>query len=389
MNFNTIGIICEYNPFHFGHKYHISKTREITSCKNVVCIMSGSMVQRGECAVFDKWQRAKSAVLGGADLVIELPAYYSLQSADVFAYGAVSILEGIGIADAISFGCECNDIDAIKNLAEFMSEDNAMYNTAVQDEMSKGISYPKACYNAVSTYKSDLAHILDKPNNTLGISYVKALRKINSTITPLCIKRDNDYHSDNTNDGYMSASEIRNRIYRGTDYSIYADDYSLENIYRMKNAESYILGTLRGMREDFLSKIKGAEPGIANLIINSAKKACSLDELIALSSGKRYTEHRIKRYIMSAILGIDYDASPSYIRVLAIGRNGAKLLREIKQKSDFDIITKTADYTGQNPMFETDIRATDFASLCSDDVSKRYSGRDYLMSPYIDKTNGE
>ncbi len=388
MIFNTIGIICEYNPFHFGHKYHISKTREITSCENVICIMSGSVVQRGECAVFDKWQRAKNAVMGGADLVIELPSYYALQSADIFAYGAVSILNGIGITDAISFGSECNDIETLKKLAAFMSDDNEEYNIAVKNEIKKGISYPKACQNAVKQYMPDLAHILDKPNNTLGISYIKALEKLQSDILPVCVKRDNNYHGSESNDSYMSASEIRKRIFTGEDYSLYADNYLNENIYRMKNAESYIIGSLRTLGEKYLSGIKGAEPGLDRLIINSANKACTLEELIAMASGKRYTNHRIKRYIMSAVLGINYTAEPSYIRILGIGKNGTRLLREIKKKSSFDIITKTADYEKENPMFQTDIKATDFASLCSDDISKRYTGRDFIMSPYIDKANG-
>ncbi len=389
MNFNTIGIICEYNPFHFGHKYHISKTREMTSCDSIVCIMSGSMVQRGECAVFDKWQRAKSAVLGGADLVIELPAYYALQSADNFAFGASYILNGLGIIDAISFGSEADDIDALKKLAEFMSDDNEQFNLSLQSEIKKGISYPKACQNALGFFMPDLAHILDNPNNTLGISYIRALNKMKSAITPLCIKRDNDYHSSKSNDEYMSASEIRSRIFEKSDYSKYSDDYSAENVYRLRNTESYILGTLRTLSEEYLLGVRGAEAGLANLIKNSAAKACTLEELIDLSSGKRYTNHRIKRYIMSAILGINYDAKPDYIRVLAVGKNGARLLKEIKQKSAFDIITKTADYTKKNPMFETDIRATDFSALCSDNVSERYMGKDYFKSPYIDKTNGD
>lgn len=386
LNFNTIGIICEYNPFHFGHKYHIEQTKKLTSCENIVCIMSGSMVQRGECAIFDKWQRAKMAIDAGADLVIELPTYYALQSADNFAFGAVDILDKSGIIDAISFGCECGDIDTLKKAANIITDNNSIYNDLIHENLKSGMSYPKACEIALSKCLPDIDDSLFKPNNILGLCYIKAINKLNSNIVPMCVERKNDYHSDKSYDEYISATAIRKMIENNEEYSRYSHDYSNEKIYNLKNAESYILGFLRTVPSDVLKTFKGHENGIEDLVKNSAKKACTLEELFDMCVSKRYTLHRIKRYIMASILDINYDMDASYARILGIGKNGAALLKKMKTVSKLDIITKSADYKKNNRMFETDIKATDFAALCSNDINSRYCGKDYTISPYVKKT---
>ena len=345
--------------------------------------MSGSVVQRGECAIFDKWQRAMMAANAGADLVIELPAYYVLQSADIFAYGGVKLLDDLKIVDGISFGCECGNTDVIKKVAEAMTNPQCGYDDILKSEIKKGIGYPKASENALLSCLPDYALEMSKPNNTLAVGYVKAINKLQSRIIPVGVKRNNDYHSDCTSDMYMSATEIRNRILNSKDYTNYSQDYSGENIYSMKNAESFIIGYLRSVSAEYLSGIKGSEDGLYNLVKNSVAKACTIEELFEMCVNKRYTLHRIKRYILSAILGIDYVENISYARVLAIGKNGKELLKSIKQNSSLDIITKVADYKSQNKMFMTDIKATDFSFLCSNDICKRQSGKDYVTSPYI------
>lgn len=345
--------------------------------------MSGSMVQRGECAIFDKWQRAKSAIDAGADLVIELPAYYVLQSADVFAKGAVQILDGMKLVDGISFGAECGDIEDIIQIADVMSQSGGEYDTLVKSDIKKGIGYPKASQNALLECLPHLAEHISKPNNTLAVSYVKAIKAINSPLVPFCIKRNNDYHGVSSYDGCLGASEIRNRIMSGRDYLDYADDYSKENIYNLKNAESFILGYLRNIDISEMELVRGFESGLANLVKNSASNACTLDEIFEMCVNKRYTLHRIKRYIMSVILGINYEAEADYIRILGIGKNGKNLLKKLKSATELDIITKVADYKKDNKMFATDIKATDFAALCSENVSLRGCGKDYINGPYV------
>ncbi len=351
------------------------------NCENVVCVMSGSVVQRGECAIFDKWQRAKLAVDSGADLVIELPAYYVLQSADIFAQGAVKILNRLNIIDALSFGCECGNTDILCKAADIMESDK--FNSSIKGFLNTGISYPKAAQLALNTCMQNTDEDFLKPNNTLGICYIKALKKLNSAITPISIKRDNDYHSEKSNDGFMSASHIRKMIENSEKYDKYSPDYSLDCTYNIKNAESYILGTIRNTDINIFRTIKGYEEGLGELILNSAKKSCTIDELFDMCISKRYTLHRIKRYVMAVMLDISYDEEPEYIRILAMNEKGGKLIKRIKENSDIDIITKLADYKKENRMLKTDIAATDFASLCANNIDMRYSGKDYTTSPYI------
>lgn len=345
--------------------------------------MSGSMVQRGECAILDKWQRAKSAIDAGADLVIELPAYYVLQSADIFAKGAIEILNKLGIIDAISFGSECGNIESLSKAAKIMESDE--FNSIIKSKLDSGMSYPAASQMALAECMPGVDDNFFKPNNTLGICYIKALQNLKSGITALCIKRDNDYHGQASNDGYMSASEIRRMMRNNESYESYADLYADKELYDLKNAESYILGVLRNSSRKKFKTIKGYEDGLGDLIFNSAKKACSIDELFDMCTSKRYTLHRIKRYVMSILLDICYDSDPDYVRVLGIGRNGGKLINKIKEYSSLDIITKLADYKKENEMLKTDIKATDFCSLCANNTELRYSGKDYTTSPYVKK----
>lgn len=345
--------------------------------------MSGSMVQRGECAIFDKWQRAKYAIEAGADLVIELPTYYVLQSADIFASGAIEIFDKLNIIDAISFGSECGNVNMLSSVAEIM--ETKEYNNEIKELLNSGLSYPKASEQALIKCLSTTDKKLFKPNNTLGICYIKALKRLNSNITPLSIKRDNDYHTDKTNDGFLSATQIRKMIDNNEEYFKYAYNYLNENTFNLKNAESYILGALRNTPINKFKTIKGYEDGLGELIYNSAKKACTTDELFEMCVSKRYTLHRIKRYVMALLLDISYDAKPEYIRILAMSEKGGRLIKKIREKSKLDIITKLADYKKDNLMLKTDIASTDLASLCANNIDLRYSGKDYTTSPYVKK----
>ena len=383
MKFNTIGIICEYNPFHFGHLYHINEAKKISGCENVVCIMSGSVVQRGDVAIFDKWERTRQAVENGADLVIELPATYSLQSADVFAYGAVNILHKLGVVDALCFGAETDDLSVLSKCAEFLADPTDRYKQTLKAQLSSGMGYPAACEYALRTAIGNVPEEVFSPNSTLAIAYLKSLILLDSKIKPYCIKRNNDYHSDVSLDGFKSATAVRDMIFSGADYSKYAPEYCDAPKYHLRNAESYILGFFRNVSDKQLENIAGFEDGLGNLLRNSAKKACTLDELFSMCTGKRYTISRIRRFCLCAILGITKTVDePDYIRILGFSSSGTKLIKKIKEQSPLIPVTKTADYKG-SPMFDSDIRSTDFASLCCDIVGERYCGKDFLKSPYV------
>jgi len=380
----TVGIVCEYNPFHYGHRYHIEKAKEISGADACVCIMSGSMVQRGEPAIYDKWQRAKTAIDQGADLIIELPAYYALQSADNFAYGAVAMLDRLGVVDSLCFGAETDDIELLTKAAGIIANPTEEYQNAISAKIGSGSSYPEACEYALRKCIDITEHEFFSPNNTLGICYIAALKRLNSDIEPLCIKRANDYHSSASSDGFMSASAIRTMIAAGEDYKSFAPDYSAFVSYSLLNADSYILGFFRNADAKSLADVKGYEDGLANRVISAAKKACTSNEMYAMCTTKRYTLHRIKRFCACAMLGIRGEHEPSYVRILGMNKKGSALIKNIKKLSALSIVTKAADFEG-NAMYDMDIRATDFAALCADETAERYCGKDFLKSPYIDQ----
>ena len=176
----TAAIICEYNPFHNGHEYHIMQTRNITSADCVIAIMSGNYVQRGTPAVMDKKIRTQAALLGGADLVIELPLFAACSSAPDFAIGAVSLLHKLGVIDYLSFGSECQDINKLKQIASFLIQYEEEIERGTKELMSLGHSYPKAKELYLREHLDDasLIEVLKQPNNILGIEYLKALLQL-------------------------------------------------------------------------------------------------------------------------------------------------------------------------------------------------------------------
>ncbi|MBQ7900907.1 MAG: nucleotidyltransferase [Clostridia bacterium] len=380
-NETVTGIICEYNPFHNGHMYHIQQAKKQTNCKYVICAMSGSMVQRGEVAIFDKWQRASAAVDGGADLVIELPAYYVLQSAENFAYGGVSLLHKLGVVDYLAFGSESGSIDSLTKIADIMTNEPREYSAALKQALDRGMGYPAACECALRAASgSDFDF---QPNDILAINYIKALRGIHSAIEPVAIRRTNDYHSISAMGNIASATAVRTMLADGDDISSYVPHIT-DTTYHARNMQSFVLGFFRTAEAQKLNCITGMEPGLANRLINCAKSNVDYDSFVNACVTKRYTRHRIQRVIMCCLLGIGGKYNMDYVRVLAMNQNGRRLLGEIKKRSNLDIVTKTADFTPtDDSMFKFDILATDIAALCCSDKTKRTASKDYITSPYI------
>ena len=198
-----IGIICEYNPFHNGHIYHIKKIKEMYPDSIIVLVMSGNIVQRGEFSILDKWVKTEIA-LNYVDLVVELPSIFTIQSADGFSYGAITILKNLNV-DTIVFGTETFDVDDLIKIAKVQKKKE--FAKLTKSYLDKGINYPTALSKA--TYK--LTNIkIEKPNDLLGLSYVKEL--IDTNIKPITIKRTNDYHSKKANSKIASATSIRENL---------------------------------------------------------------------------------------------------------------------------------------------------------------------------------
>ena len=219
---NISGIIVEYNPLHNGHVYHINKTKELTNCDVLICVMSGNFTQRGIPSSIDKWTKTKMAINNGVDLVLELPTIYSVSSAEFFAQGAISLLNSLGIVDNICFGSEHGDINDICNISNILLKEPAEYKLLLKTYLSKGITYPLARAKALYEYLTNsnmsmsnllLGDFLNSSNNILGIEYCKSLIKLNSSITPYTLKRKGaSYNSTFINNEFSSATAIRRYV---------------------------------------------------------------------------------------------------------------------------------------------------------------------------------
>lgn len=412
----TVGIISEYNPFHNGHKYHIQAAKEACNADYSVCIMSGSFVQRGEPAIFDKWSRAKMAVLNGADLVVELPVVYACQPAEIFALGSVKILNSMGIIDYICFGSELGDTEALHGLAKLLHDEPEAFKLLLRTQLDQGISYPKAVSAALSLYlgtenASITNDILRNPNNVLGIEYIKALMALGSSIEPIAVKRIASGHNDiGITSDIASATAVRYEIKeRGLServkpampknciniieaniesnrHPIYFNDFSDILLYRLRLSE-----------ESELEKYLNIREGIENRLKKYSLTCSNCEDLIEAVKTKRYTRTYIQRLLCHLLLDIQKsDISsfkalncPAYIRVLAFNENGTKLIKEIKTRSPYPIISKVADFKCKDEritrMFAYDILSTNIYNLAYKTPTCKKGMEDYLTSPYYHK----
>lgn len=364
-----MGVICEYNPFHEGHKYQLKIHKNEFSADGVVCLMSGNFVQRGAPAIFDKWTRAKQAVEGGADLVLELPTVYATQSAMRFAKGAVHLMDSLGVIDFLSFGSECGNIQQLADASAIIFSEEFSFHVA--RESKNGVSFPKARSNALKKFYPDIdATIIETPNNILALEYLNALKIIDSKILPVTIKR---------NDKFLPASEIRSKIESG--------EIKTQNMPIDKNIfDSIVSYRFRQETGKNLEKIADMSEGLHNRFLKYVKTTYGAEDLAEHVKSKRYTRTRINRIIINTLLGItnkDTSLSPQYARVLAFNERGTEILKEMSKRSKVPIITKMADAKPSNPdfhrMLEIDILATDIYALLTEN---KQAGLDFKTSPY-------
>ena len=396
-----VGIIAEYNPFHNGHIYHIQNTKEQTGADFVVAIMTGNFTQRGNTSVVNKWEKTKMAIMGGADLVIELPTIYAISSAENFANGAVKLLDTLGFVDTISFGMEAKDISTLNNIANVLFNEPPEYLAVLKHELQNGASFPKARDNALMMYLNDIkryANVLNGSNNILAIEYLKALKEQKSPLIPMGIRREKVYYnSTKIIDEYASATGIRNLLLRnqieevrkvvppftfsilmnnlraGT-YALDITSYNYEIIYKLRNMSLKEIANLPDVTE-----------GLENLIKDMANKTNNLITLINGIKSKRYTQTRIQRILLYALLGItkkDMELSKKtipYVRVLGCSNNGKILLSQINKRAK--VITSLKKFEDNNKnkkitkFLELDKRATDIYTLGYKNNSK--AGLDY------------
>ena len=369
----VVGIIAEYNPFHNGHSYHIQNTKAQTGADFVVAVMTGNFTQRGNTSVINKWEKTKMALNGDADLVIELPTIYSVSSAENFANGAVKILNELGIVDTISFGMEADDVSTLNNIANVLVNEPPEYKAILEHELSKGNSFPKARENALMMYLNDIkryANVVKGSNNILAIEYLKALKKQKSSIVPFGVKREKVYYnSTKIIDEYASATGIRNlllhnqleevrKVVPSKSYSILLNNlrqgtYVLDII--AYNDE--IIYKLRSMTVKQIANLPDVSEGLEYLIKEVSNKTNNLIELINGIKSKRYTQTRIQRILLYALLGItkkDMEMSKKitpYIRVLGCSEKGKILLSQINSKAKVITSLKKYEVSNKNKRF--------------------------------------
>lgn len=388
----VLGIIGEYNPFHNGHLYHIAKSKEETGAQYVVCVISGNFVQRGDTSIINKWAKAKMALEGGADLVIELPTIYSISSAENFAEGAIKILNSLKIVDTISFGMEANDVSILNNIANVLYAEPKEYTTMLAHELQKGNSFPKARENALLMYLNDIkkyANVLSGSNNILGIEYLKALKRTKSNITPVGIKREKVLYKDQYMvDEFASATAIRRMLMTRqfddvrksipkTSYKILGEELKQGNyVLDLFKFEKEILYQLRKMTVEEIKKLPDVSEGLENSIKNAADSCNSLNELINIVKSKRFTQTRIMRILLYTLLEIDKKQMETsrkiipYTRVLGMNEKGKQLISEItKANQKINIVTSVKKYMDDNnnknlkEMLQKDIFATNVYTL--------------------------
>ncbi|KGN02891.1 hypothetical protein Z969_03810 [Clostridium novyi A str. 4570] len=386
---NITGIITEYNPLHMGHIYHINKTKELTNCDGIVCIMSGNFVQRGIPAIMDKWTRCELALNSGVDLVIELPSVYSLSSAEFFAYGSISLLNSIGVINNICFGSESGNIDDIKSIAEILNNEPSEFKNHLKDYLDKGVSYPVARSKALVEYFNDnleTQEILKSSNNILGIEYCKSLLKLKSDIIPCTIQRKgSNYNDDKLENKFSSATAIRSHVKNSKNidilkdilpsktFSYLYDKFNNNNLVFEDSMFSFIKYKSLTLKNK-LENLPDVKEGLHNKIYNELKNSNSFYELVSNIKSKRYAYTRISRILCQYFIGMENfdleylrNMKAPYGRVLGFNDTGRKILKEMKKKSSIPIYMKLPKTL--NDTLKLDIQSTYAYSMINKSVS--------------------
>lgn len=357
-----VGLITEYNPFHAGHLYHMHQARELTGADYCVVLMSGSFVQRGEPAIFDKYRRTKAALLAGADLVLEMPVAFSTASAHEFAAYGVALLSAIGV-DAVVFGSECGQIEFLKQAASALNHESAEFQERLRKGLKAGLTYPQARAKALEM-EDTWASVLTSPNNILGIEYLRAAEDLHSPMEFYTISRKGSgYHEDTLADAnFPSASAIRGIIRN----SLSKDKDLLDILASHLPAVTHpaYTGAVPVFVDDFSELLNAAvlqmqatfsiadlSPELAARLAKPPYFPLSFEERIQALKTRQLTYTRVSRALLHLVLGMrEEDISrwkeegyALYARILGFRRQSSPLLSCLHKKSSIPLITKMAD----------------------------------------------
>ena len=346
----TVGIICEYNPLHLGHKKQLDTVRAMDPDCGIVCLMSGNYVQRGAPAIFDKSLRAKAAILSGADLVLELPVTAALSSAEGFAAGGVGILSRL--CDSLCFGAETADAGLLTDTARTLLSDD--FPPALRARLDEGNSFPAARAAALEDLGLD-SSVLSLPNNILAVEYCKAILSQGSAMQPFPIRREGSYHDETADHENPSATAVRQLILRSHDWKSYIPEqarsvFDSAAMHTLAAGERAILARLRTMTDDEFEALPYGSEGLWRKLMHASRSCATLEQIATATKSKRYTRTRIDRMILCAFLGLTAKnlAVPApYARVLAFNDTGRSILKNVKNTGAFPNIGETLDHPYQ------------------------------------------
>ena len=371
---SVIGIVCEFNPFHNGHKHLIDSVKQQGDV--VVCVMSGNFVQRGEPAIFPKDVRVKAALKNGADIVLELPFVYATSSAEAFAFNAIKILDSFG-CDKIAFGTENTSIDMLNKVVDILIDEK--FDDELKKCLETGESYPSARQIALNKFSKDCD--ISLPNNILAVEYIKAIKKLNSNIIPICVNRVGaDYNDDFAVDEFASATHIRSLIRNNESIEKYVPKNVIElyncSIFDGKflSKDKYNISTLALLRSkiyNVLDDIGNMAEGLENRIVDAIKNSLVIDDIYNQAKTKRYTHSRIRRAVLSLqfdITNIDLSTEVPYCRLLGFNKNVKDMVGKLANSCKLPFIVRYSDVEKYNDdninrVYELENKATDFYNL--------------------------
>lgn len=363
----TVGIIAEYNPFHNGHAYQIREAKEITGADHCIVVMSGNFVQRGFPAIMDKYLRTRAALMCGADLVLELPVHYASASAEYFAAGAVALLDRLGVTDCLCFGSECGDLQALSSVADILLTEDERFSALIKQRLRSGMSYPQARNDALYAsfpHLTGLTDIMKAPNNILGIEYLKALQKRNSSIKPYTIPRKGAaYHENALQDNYSSAYAIRETIAQTGDicsvrtqippsvYELLEQNYAQTYPVLPDDFSTLLAYQLLQNRENGYCRYFDVDEALSDRIRKFLPVYEGFTSFCDILKTKNMTYTRIARALLHILLNIsqaDMDTFCKndyvyYARMLGFKKESASLLSTVKSDSSIPLISKLAD----------------------------------------------
>ena len=362
------GIIAEYNPFHNGHLYQLKQSKEATGSDYTIVVMSGNFTQRGDVAFCEKHVRTRMALQSGADLVIELPAVYAVSSAWEFAFGGISILNSLGVADTVSFGSECGELEKLTQIAEILLDEPEEYRCILTRCLSEGMSFPAARDLAVGTFlkksTEEMSEILSNPNNILGLEYLKALKTLHSSMRPYTVRRiESGYHDKTLGETISSATAIRKTLLQESDLTLLQDQmpesalsllsYSGGEEYTKLNAllSGALYQKLYWEQEQGFTSYLDVSAALSDRIRNRLVDFQDFDSFSLLLKTKEMTLTRIRRSLLHILLNIRARDLPGmqapkpvpYARVLGFRKDAKPLLSEIKRHTSIPFITKPSD----------------------------------------------